>query len=50
MSEQTLTDEQVHGHADVVELGNASKETRGSPVFLGLLDGGLAWPFIFVYT
>jgi hypothetical protein len=47
MSEKTSIGEQAVELTGVVELGNASKETRGSAVFLGLLDGGLSWPFLF---
>lgn len=49
MSEKTSTGEQAVELAGVVELGSASKETRGSSVWLGLLDGSIAWPFIFYY-
>jgi len=47
MSEKTSIGEQAAELTGVVELGRASKETRGSAVFLGLLDGGLSWPFLF---
>ena len=33
----------------VVELGIASEQTRGSSAIIGLLDGGLYWPIIFIY-
>ena len=50
MSETTSIDEQTVEQADrVVDLGTASEKTRGSVTILGLLDGGLQWPFIFVY-
>jgi hypothetical protein len=35
--------------AGVVELGNASEETRGSAGLMGLLDGGIIWPLIFYH-
>lgn len=34
----------------VVELGTASKETRGSLGVIGLFDGGLIWPFMIIYN
>ena len=49
MSEMISIDEQTTEQAGVVELGSASEETRGSATFLGLLDGGLSWPFIFYF-
>jgi hypothetical protein len=49
MSETTSIQEQSVEEAGVVELGTASEQTRGSVAMLGLLDGGLYWPFIFVY-
>ena len=33
----------------VVDLGTATEKTRGSVTIFGLLDGGLYWPFLFVY-
>jgi len=50
MSEKTSIGEQAVELTGVVELGNASKETRGSAAFLGLLDGSLIWPLLFVYV
>ena len=34
----------------IVELGQATATTRGSPWVLGLLDGNFVWPFLFTYT
>ena len=48
MSEQTSIGEQAAELTGVVELGKASTETRGSALFIGLLDGGVTWPFLFV--
>ena len=50
MSEKISIGEQAPDPAGVVELGSASKETRGYPAWLGLLDGGLSWPFLFYIT
>lgn len=50
MSETIFIDEPTAPQSDVVvDLGTASKQTRGSSAIFGFLDGGLNWPFIFVY-
>ena len=50
MSETISIAEQKAEPAEVVvDLGTASEKTRGSATIFGLLDGGLYWPFIFVY-
>lgn len=49
MSETTSNREQMVEASGVVELGTASEQTRGSATTFGLLDGGLNFPFIFVY-
>jgi hypothetical protein len=47
MSEDICVEQDIVGFAEVVELGTASDKTRGIPIFLGLLDGGLNWPNVF---
>jgi hypothetical protein len=49
MSDDNCADQGVLGSSELVELGSASKKTRGLPVFLGLFDGGLNWPNIFTW-
>lgn len=47
MSEMISMDEQIVERAGVVELGSASEKTRGSSAFFVLLDGIVAWPYIY---
>ena len=48
MSEKISSEEQI-APVGVVELGSASTLTRGSPSFIGILDGGIIWPLLFWY-
>lgn len=50
MSEAISIAEQKAEPAEVVvDLGTASEKTRGAMTMFGILDGGLYWPFLFVY-
>lgn len=50
MSENTSLDEPAPEMSGVVELGKASKETRGSAFFFWVFDGGAIWPLVFRAT